>query len=57
MVLMDINSPVEELIKMTLRAEEEKRNKNRKKRQWLRGAEDTISTVIQDKLNGRSGNC
>jgi hypothetical protein len=54
---MDIHFPVEELIKITVEAEEEKRNKYRKKRQWIRGAEDTIYTVIKDKLSGRSGSC
>ena len=54
---MDINFQVEELIKMGLEAEEEKRKKIHKKRQWLRGAEDTILTVINDKLNGRGGDC
>jgi len=57
MVPMDINFQVEELIKMGLEAEEEKRKKIHKKRQWLRGAEDTILTVINDKLNGRGGDC
>ena len=54
---MDINSQVEELIKMTLEAEEAKKKKLNKKRQWLKAAESNISTVIQDKLSNRSGDC
>ena len=57
MIPMDINSQVEELIKMTLEAEEAKKKKLNKKRQWLKAAESNISTVIQDKLSNRSGDC
>ena len=57
MVPMDINSQVEELIKMAVEAEEAKKKKLNKKRQWLKAAESNISTVIQDKLNNRSGDC
>lgn len=57
MVPMDINSQVEELIKLTLKAEQDKRKKMQKKRQWLKGAEDTISNVIKSKLSGKSGDC
>lgn len=57
MVPMDINSQVEELIKLTLKAEQDKRKKMQKKRQWLKGAEDTISSVIKSKLSGKSGDC
>ncbi len=57
MIPMNINSQVEKLIKKSLEAEEEKQRKIHKKRKWLKETESTILTIVNDKLNGRVGNC
>lgn len=35
----------------------DKQGKIHKKRKWLKETESTILTIVNDKLNGRVGNC